>query len=295
MKSFLKKVVRRALTSPFMAEFRADHAGSQEVQIGLLAQYIAMRGLPAEKRPRLSEVGFQKYSQFEEDGLLLYIFGLIGTKTRKVVEVCAAAGDECMAANLIINHGWKGYLFDGSDSNVAQGREFFARRKTLLYGPPEYRQAWITAENINSLFSEAGVEGEVDLFSLDIDGMDYWVWKAVEKIQPRVCIFETVNYVPSDMALTARYDAKFSMHNAQGDGQFYRGASTLAMVKASREKGYRLVGAHRHGFNCIFMKNGVGEEYFPEVSVESVHDNPNTRRSQATKWPRVRDFDWQAV
>ena len=122
--------MRRFLASSLMAEFHADHAGVQEVQACLVAQYIGMRGWPLEKLPRFSEVGFQKYSQFEEDGILLYLFSLIGTASRKVVEVCAADGQECMAANLIVNHGWKGYLFDGDDDNVAKGREFFARRRT---------------------------------------------------------------------------------------------------------------------------------------------------------------------
>jgi len=295
MKSLLKRAVRRLLAGRLMAEFQADYAGAQEVQRTLLAQYIAMRDWPVGKLPRFCDVGFQKYSQFEEDGILLFLFALIGSKSRKVVEVCAGDGQECMAANLIINHGWKGYLFDGDDSDVAKGRDFFARRKTLLLDQPEYRKAWITAENINQLLSDIGAEGEVDLFSLDIDGMDYWVWQAVERIQPRVCIFETVNYIPSDLALTARYSPDFNMLNKQGLEQYYRGASTLAMVKLSREKGYRLIGAHRHGFNCIFMKNGVGEEYFPEVTVQQCHDNDITRQGQASLWPQIRQFDWQPV
>ena len=125
--------------------------------------------------------------------------------------------------------------------------------------------------------------------------MDYWVWKAVEDIQPRVCIFETVNYIPTELALTARYSPDFTIHGKQGLEQYYRGASTLAMVNLSREKGYRLVGAHRFGFNCIFMKSGVGEAYFPEVSVEQCHDNAATREGQASLWPKIRCFDWQSV
>lgn len=295
MKSLIRKNVRKFLASSLMAEFRADQAGAQEIQTSLVAQYIGMRGWPMEKLPKFSEVGFQKYSQFEEDGILLYLFSLIGSTNRKVVEVCAADGQECMAANLIVNHGWKGYLFDGDDANVARGREFFARRRTALFNQPEFRQAWITAENINQLLVEIGVEGEIDLLSLDIDGMDYWVWKAMDRIQPRVCIFETVNYIPSDLALTARYSSKFTIHGKQGPEQYYRGASTRAMVKLSREKGYRLVGAHRLGFNCIFMKNGVGEDHFPEVTVEQCHDNAPTRDAQASFWPQVSHFDWQNV
>ena len=292
MKRLFKNAVRRLLTSPLLAEFQADPASAQEVQTMLQAQYIGMRGWPRERLPKFSEVGFQKYSQFEEDGILLFLFALIGTTNRKVVEVCAGNGVECMSANLIVNHGWYGYLFDGGADLIEQGKNFFSRRKSLLIGKPEYRQAWITAESINGILGDAGAEGPVDLLSLDMDGMDYWVWKAMDRIQPRVCIFETVNYIPSELALTARYRPDFSVHGKSELEMYYRGASTLAMVKASRDKGYRLVGAHRHGFNCIFMKNGVGEEYFPEVSVEECHANPASQEGQQKLWPLVRDFDW---
>ncbi len=74
-------------------------------------------------------MGFKAYSQFEEDGILLYIFSLIGNTNKKVVEICAGNGQECMAANLIINHGWQGYLFDGLEENIKSGQNFFANHK----------------------------------------------------------------------------------------------------------------------------------------------------------------------
>jgi hypothetical protein len=45
-------------------------------------------------------------------------------------------------------------------------------------------------------------EGEVDLLSLDIDGNAYWVWKAIEAIQPRVVVAEVQDIIPSEPSLT---------------------------------------------------------------------------------------------
>ena len=70
-----------------------------------------------QEMPSFREVGFKAYSQFEEDGILLYIFSIIGVSNKKVVEICVGDGTECMAANLLINHGWEGLLFDGSEEN----------------------------------------------------------------------------------------------------------------------------------------------------------------------------------
>jgi len=44
---------------------------------------------------------------------------IIGTTNKRVVEICAGNGVQCMAANLIINDGSEGLLFDGEKRNIA--------------------------------------------------------------------------------------------------------------------------------------------------------------------------------
>jgi hypothetical protein len=56
--------------------------------------------------PSFDDVEYRCFSQTGEDGILHYIFSLIGTTDKRCVEVCA--GIECNTANLIINHGWRG-------------------------------------------------------------------------------------------------------------------------------------------------------------------------------------------
>lgn len=85
--------------------FYRNKENSRVHQQVLVNQYLLMKKiLPAHEMPHLNEIGFSTYSQFEEDGLLLYIFTLIGVETKKLVEICAGDGIECMGANLVINH-----------------------------------------------------------------------------------------------------------------------------------------------------------------------------------------------
>ncbi len=302
MLNHIKQKIKTALKLPNRIGFieskineLESKSSSQEVQILLKLRYREYLKCSAEQLPKFDEVGFKAYSQFEEDGILLYIFSLIGNTNKKVVEIYAGNGQECMAANLIINHGWQGYLFDGSEENIKSGQNFFANHKQTFLMPPIFKQAWFTAENVNQVLTDSGAIGEVDLLSLDIDGMDYWVWKAINVIHPRVCVFETHNVIPSHLALTAKYDPNFYYLNQPVEQQDYRSASLLATVKLCQAKGYRLIGSHRHGFNCFFMRNDVGQNYFPEVSVESCHDNPYTKLAQGFRWEQVKDLDWQEV
>ena len=291
----LKSKVKKLKDFVLKGERVFDNFNNASMQVVLKNQYKMMKTMNPSCLPQLSEVGFSAYSQFEEDGILLYIFSIIGEGRKRVVEICAGSGMECMATNLIINHGWEGLLFDGSEDNVRIGQEFFVKNKATFLHPTRFCQNWITSENVNELIRSNGFSGEVDLLSLDIDGNDYWILKAIEVISPRVIICETNNVIPSELALTIPYDAEFNYLNSSKEKQDFVGVSLLAMEKLCKSKGYRLIGAHKYGFNVIFMKNDKGEEYFPEVSIETIHNNPYTIEARKNRWLAVKDLGWEKV
>jgi len=264
------------------------HRSSKEAQLLLFHTYrdMASRGIV----PRFSDVGFRCYSQFEEDGILLFVFALIGTSNRVAVEICAGDGIECMCTNLVLNHGWRGYLFDGDKSRVERGRAFFRRSPDTLGYPPTFTHAWITAENVNGLLREGGVPRDIDLLSLDIDGMDYWVWKAIDWIRPRVVVCEAHDIIGPEDALTVPYDPSFVRTVPD-----YGGASLGAMTKLAEQKGYRLVGVHRYGFNAFFVLNGLADEVLPAVTPGECLADPLMREGRAARWAKVRDLTWVQV
>src|SRR5215471_11577434 len=104
--------------------------------------------------------------------MALYLL-LIAPINRTCIEICAGNGRESNTANLIINHGWWGHLFDGNEQAVKAGEAFFSQHKDTFLYPPRFTKAWITAENVNDQIAQSGARGPIDLLSLDIDGMDY--------------------------------------------------------------------------------------------------------------------------
>ena len=236
---------------------------SQTTQVLLRMQYRLMRhaGVP---QPDLADTEFHCFSQFGEDGILLYLFAVLGATNRKAVEVCASDGVECNAANLIINHGWRGLLIDGDQAKVEAGRAFYAGHPHTTIAPPTLVASWITAENVDGLIASHGFSGEIDLLSLDVDGVDYWIWRAMRSIQPRVIVLEFNAVLGPDRTLTLPYDPNFRLDFSK---QPYKcGASLPAFVKLGHEKGYRLVGITSLGINAFFVRNDVGADLLPEVS-----------------------------
>jgi hypothetical protein len=266
---------------PFLEtlKYRIDDRAALErkLQMLLVAQWTQQVRTPGAPRLTLSDVEFRTFSQNGEDGALLYIFSLIGTTNRQVVEICAGNGVECNAANLLITHGWKGLLVDGDERNVTFAREMYRLFQDTFIRPPAIASSWVTAENVNDLIASHGFSGEIDLLSLDIDGIDYWLWKAITIVQPRVVVLEYNGVWKAEHAVTVPYDPKFALDSSRTP--YYCGASLGAFAKLGRTLGYRFVGAPRSEINAFFVRNDVGLDVLPEVDLR-------------TGLTHAIDFDW---
>jgi hypothetical protein len=262
-------------------------------QLILLQRYAAIgRGL--EPPLHFRDVEFRAYSQNSEDGILLYIFGIIGFGTRRSVEVCAGDGIECNSANLIINHGWNGLLIDGDPLRLKRGRAFYRACRDTFSSPPKLVKAWVTAENVNSVVTEYGFTGEIDLLSIDVDGVDYWIWRALEVARPRVVVVECNLLWGPERAVTVPYDPEFSAEYGPY-GADYCGASLSAMVKLGKAKGYRLVGCEKLGFNAFFLREDLAVEILPSVNPADCFTHPHAQFAMRHRLPNITSKEWVEV
>lgn len=298
MKQLLKKV-RSWLVAPVLAALQPDPIPSysgMEIQVLLSLKYreLLRSGVTL---PEFDDIGFRVYSDNEEDGILLYIFSLIGTVNKRLVDIGSAAIDGSNCANLIINHGWLGLLFDGNDQAIAAANTFYAKHLYTKKFPPTLVPSWITVENINIFLTEQGFVGEIDLLSIDIDGVDYWIWKAIDCIAPRVVVVEYQDILGPDRALTVPYRPDFRRDDypVNANVPLYVGASLPAFVKLARTKGYRLVGCNRYGYNAFFVRSGIGEDCLPEVDAGVCFRHPLNVKGMIELYPLVKDMEWVDV
>jgi hypothetical protein len=301
--------VRQALEDYFVLP-RSNKA----TQVLLSMQYREMLALHL-PLPKFEDVEFRVYSGLGEDGILLYLFSILGTTNKKCVELCGGWGYD-NTTNLIINHGWKGLFFDGSAKKIRRGQQFYARNADTKVWPPKLVHTWVTAENINELLEKHGYTGEIDLLSLDMDGVDYWIWKAIECISPRVVVLEYNNALGPDLPLTIPYNPSFVTdtnrlpplvyHKRRVVNTFvgkqiadridnYYGASLTAFVKLGKQKGYRLVGCERFGYNAFFVRSDIGEDILPEVTPAECFDHPFMQYASEVRWRTIANRDWVEV
>jgi len=135
-----------------------------------------------------------------------------------------------------MNNNWKGLIFDGSEQNIKQIKQnsFFWKYDLTAC------QAFITAENI-SPHIENNFIGEIGILSIDIDGNDYWVWKAIDGVEPDIVIVEYNSVFAKERAITIPYDPQFNRTLAHYSNLYF-GASLKALNSLVYEKGYFLAG-----------------------------------------------------
>ena len=213
------------------------------------------------------DTGYRVFSQFEEDGKLLFIFSVIGKRTKKFVDIGAWDGVISNCANLLVNFDWKGLFIDGDEERIGYGKQYYSTHPDTIWNRPNFDCSFITRDNVNDIINKHNLSGEIDLLSIDIDGNDYWIWKAIEIINPRVVVIEA-NLSYGYDSVTIPYNEQFRYKQ---DGLC--GASVSALHKLGKEKGYRLIGSTNGGHNLFFVVDNEASGKFKEVSPNQIVDN----------------------
>jgi hypothetical protein len=160
------------------------------------------------------------HSQFGESTVIAGLLDKIGPRSRHIVEFGCGNGYSLSNARMFLEDGWDGTLWD--------------------------TETWVTAENVNQLFREYHVPHDVDVVCIDIDGNDYWVWKALEW-EPSILMVEYNAYWPHGAKVAIEYDPAHVW-----DMTADYSASLDAFLDLGRDKGYFLA-AESHHTNLIFV------------------------------------------
>ena len=199
--------------------------------------------------PSFAEKEFRVFSQWGEDGILAHILRHVNVPRKVFVEFGVETYVEANTRWLLKNDGWSGLVLDGSEDNIAT-----IRRDPIYWQHPlKAAQAFITRENINELLTSNGLSGEIGILSVDIDGVDYWVWEAITAVQPAIVVAEYNSLLGPERAVTVPYDPEFQRAKAH-HSQSYYGASLAALVALGKRKGMAFVGSNTAGNNAFFVR-----------------------------------------
>ena len=223
----------------------------------------------------LENFGYKVYSQNDEDGIIHEIFNRIGTENKEFIELGVGNGLECNS-HYLLHCGWHGLWIEG---NKGSCREIGIRFKPVIKkGRLRVINGFITRENIDDLIrrkrNSRASDRAPDLLSIDIDGNDWYVWRAIESIRPRLVCIEYNGKFPPDISWKQAYDAKH-----RWDKTDWQGASLKAMEELGREKGYVLTGTNLTGVNAFFVREDLyPEDLFQDLRTAEELYNPYRER-----------------
>jgi hypothetical protein len=228
-----------------------------------LVGHLAARAVRDARYDDLSDAEFQVFSQFGEDGIIQHLIHRVPIADEVFVEFGVADYAESNTRFLLVNDNWRGLIIDGDVKHQA-----FLRATGLDWRHDiTALSAFVTRDNIDDLIRSAGIEGDIGLLSIDLDGNDLWVLERIESVSARILVVEYNATFGPDAAVTVPYDPGFQ-RTAKHWSNLYWGASLAALERTATAKGFTLVAANRAGNNAFFVRDDVLGDLRPRTAAD---------------------------
>lgn len=218
--------------------------------------------------------GYKVFSQWDEDGLIQNLISCFEVNKNVFVEIGVGDYSEANTRLLLEKGNWTGVIFDCNADNLEklQSSDLYWRFSIKAI------TAFVDAQNINGLLTDAGMDGDIGLLSIDVDGVDYWIWKAIDVISPQIVICEYNGIFGSKAKVTVPYDPAFD-RTKKHYSWLYAGASFAALDYLGVQKGYTCVGTNCAGNNAFFVRNDILARR-PDITLSGSYRKPVFRESR---------------
>jgi hypothetical protein len=218
------------------------------------------------------------YSQWGEDGILDYLCERLGLSKPRILEVGAGNFDECNSRFLAENRNANVFAVDSREDLISSIEDNPLYWKSHVVG----FHTWVTPENINEIIENAkNAIGQPDIFSLDLDGNDYWILDAADLASIRIVVAEYNPLFGHKSAVTVPRDDKFDRTSKHYSWLYY-GASLKAFTLLLEKKGFAFVGTNRVGNNAFFVSKDIANLIPTKVSQDySVYTDWRVRETRS--------------
>ena len=127
---------------------------------------------------------------------------------------------------------------------------------------------------------------EIDVFSIDIDGIDYWIIDKLKKNISKIFIAEYNPVFGPDLNVTVPDISGFDRTKYHYSNLCY-GMSLKALIQLMKKKGYYFVGTNLQKMNAFFISEKYNKEnFFKQISINDLkfYTDSNIRDSRDKKY-----------
>ena len=250
----IREFLRRALTVEPV---------NQKINIGLLTSHAMSARKHSMKD--LWDAEFRVFSQFGEDGIVDLLLDELQISKPRIMEIGAGDFSECNSRFALHKRNCSAYLVDMREDLQRGLQESEIRWKASV----AVEIAKIDEKNIKDIESRASKFLKyIDVISLDIDGIDFWIAQHINWNGIKIAIVEYNPVFGAKLAVSVPKETFSSRFEHHYSGLVY-GASLLAWIEFFASKDMRFVGTNRAGNNAFFVPSSLAGDLpfrLPDIS-----------------------------
>jgi hypothetical protein len=221
---------------------------------------------------------FGAFSQNGEDGIIDFLIENLKQSNKYFIEIGANNCIDNNTAWLAFGKNFSGLMIEGDD---------YLHKTSMDIKPwyTDYHNIFVTAENISAL-EEMAVYKNPDLFSLDIDGNDYYIMQSVLKagFKPKIIVVEYNSCYGPDLKLTIKYQKDFVFYKAH-ESCLYYGVSISLWKQLLASFGYKFITVDSNGVNAFFVdENCFDSDFLNKINATTFNENLHQLRKFKNGW-----------
>jgi hypothetical protein len=202
-------------------------------------------------------------SQNGEDGIVAKALGLLPHLDHWCVEL--GAWDGIRFSNTFDLVDLRGYNVVLIEGDAARYHQLISRypnkdRTTFI----NTYAGWSTSDSLDQILEPLSISRDFDFLSVDVDGNDWHIWRAMTKFRPKLVLIEYNPTIANCVDFVQPADA-----------HCHQGSSPSALVRLAKGKGYELLAATN--LNLLFVDSGYYNLFgIPDNSLEVLRDEEPT-------------------
>ena len=225
-----------------------------------------------------SETGYKVFSQNGEDGFIDYLLFSLNITKPKFVEIGIGTYKECNTRFLFERIAPEGLVIDyieDLEKKIKKNIRFWKGDRTVI-------NQLVDPDNIITILEKNNFHTGTDLFSLDIDGIDYWILDKLPENFSKICVIEYNSVFGDELEITIPNKKNFTRKEYHFSHLCY-GVSLKALIKKMSEKGFIFVGSNELNNNAFFVQKKYQNNLnidLPDTSYLKKFTNSNIRESR---------------
>ena len=203
----------------------------------------------------INQAEFKIFSQNGEDGIIDYLFYKISIQDAKYVEIGVENYEEANTRFLYESSNAQGLIIDNSFDLEEINSNF-----EVWKGRLKVEKNFVTTKNIHSLLEKHNFDKNLDLFSIDIDGIDYWIIKELPRKISKIFIAEFNPVFGSELEISVPNIDDFNRTDYHFSNLCW-GMSLRALINLMQKKGYLFLGTNLLRNNAFFVTKDYEKQF----------------------------------